>query len=138
MKLSNQRIRNIIRKNLLENMDDSPNVSTSNKTNNLKRYVEDNIDFSGYDGYERIPKSQTLRAAIDIFKDERDWDVKRQGLKKAFIDYLQGLPSFLHIPYYDDDIRHLLYALGYDEVKNMDDVDVSELYYNEVYNIFFG
>jgi len=137
MKLINQRIRNIVRKNLLESMGDYPNVSTSNKRDNLKRYVEDNIDFSGYEDYERIPKSQILGAAVNIFNDEGGWDVKRQGLKKAFIDYIQGLPSFLDIPYYYSEIRHLLYALGYDEVKNMDDHDVSELYYNEIYNVFF-
>ena len=64
--------------------------------------------------------------------------IKRYGLKKAFIEYIQGLPSWLDIPYYYDEMRDLLYALGFDEVKDMDDSDVSKLYYDEISDVFLN
>lgn len=130
-------LRKIIRKSLLENMNVLPNISTSNKRENLKKYVEDNIDFTGYDSYKNIPNSQFLQAFINLFKEERDWDITKSGLKNAFIDYLRGLPSCLDIATYYTEIRNLLYALGYDEVKNMDDPEIDQLYYNELYSVFF-
>jgi hypothetical protein len=48
------------------------------------------------------------------------------------------LPSILDIPFYYNEIRNLLYALGYDEVKDMEDQDVAKLYYDELYKVFFG
>jgi len=50
--------------------------------------------------------------------------------KKAIIEWLQGLPSTIDIPYYYDEISNLLYALGFDEVKEMEDDEVSEFYYD--------
>jgi hypothetical protein len=52
------------------------------------------------------------------------------GERKALIEWLQGLPSTIDIPYYYDEISNLLYALGFDEVKEMEDDEVSEFYYD--------
>lgn len=106
--------------------------------NSLKSYVMDKIDFSGYSEYEGTPKSQNLQKAVEIFESEKGWDIKNIGLKRAFIDWLMGLPSILDIPYYYQDIRNLMYALGYDKAQDMDDRELSRLYYDELFSVFFG
>lgn len=138
MKSGNNKLRRIIRKIISESVDQNPNVSTNDKLLNLKRYVEDKIDFEGYDEYQNTPKSQRLENAVEVFKSEKGWDIKNQGLKGAFIDWLMGLPSIIDIPYYYYEIENLMYALGYDEVKEMEDQDISKLYYNELFKVFFS
>jgi hypothetical protein len=54
------------------------------------------------------------------------------GERKALIEWLQGLPSTIDIPYYYDEISNLLYALGFDDVKQMEDDELSDFYYNLV------
>lgn len=130
-------IRRIIRESVALDYD-TPNVSTGDRMTNLKRYVEDNINLTGYGEYENTPKSRKLEAVKDIFKDERGWDIKNQGLKRAFIDYLRGMPGILDIATYYNEVKNLLYSLGYDEVKSMDDGQIDKLYYNELYKVFFG
>lgn len=125
----------IIKQIIIEN--DTPNFSTDDKLLNLTRYVRDNISFEGYDEYKNVHKSGRIETCIDVFKDEYGWAIERYGLKKSFIEWLQGLPSCIDIPFYYDDIENLLYALGYDEVKDMDERDISKLYYNELVKVFF-
>jgi hypothetical protein len=130
-------LRRIIRGLVKEAMDMTPNVSTSDSLENLKRFVEDKIDFEGYSNYEGTPRSQRVQNAIEVFKDEMGWSVKQSGLKRAFIDWLQGLPSILDLPYNYWDIKNLMYSLGYDEVEDMEDQDIAKLYYDELFKVFF-
>lgn len=138
VKLTESQLINIIKRIVSENREDTPNFSTTDSLLNLKRYVEDNIDFKGYDQYRNTPKSQNINTAIEVFKDEYGWAIERYGLKKSFIEWLQGLPSCIDLPYYYDDMKNLLYALGYDQVQDMEDQDISKLYYNELFKVFFG
>jgi hypothetical protein len=138
IKLTESQLIHVIKRIISENKEEMLNFSSTDNLSNLKRYVEDNIDFQGYDEYRNTPKSQKIDTLIEIFKDEYGWAVKNMGLKKAFIEWLQGLPSSLDLPFYYDDIKNLLYALGYDQVSNMEDTDISKLYYNELFKIFFG
>lgn len=137
MKNDKTRLREAIR-SILREIDAAPNVSTQDSLENLRRYVADSIDLSGYGEYESVPKSRRLQAVVDIFREEKGWDIENQGQRRAFIDYLRGMPSILGIATYYDEIRNLLYALGYDEVKSMEDEDLDRLYYNELYRVFFG
>lgn len=138
MKKDESSLRMAIRKIIAEMTDIAPNVSTSDKLNNLRAYIRDNIDVSHYDEYANTPESGKLQAAIDIFKEEKGWDIERQGLRKAFIDWVRGMPSILDVATYYDEIKNLLYALGYDEVEGMDDPEVDKLYYNELFKAFFN
>lgn len=132
------RLREAIRKMISEIADSAPNVSTADSLENLRRYVADGIDLTGYGPYENTPKSGRLQAVVDIFREEKGWDIENQGEKRAFIDYLRGMPSVLDIATYYDEVRDLLYAIGYDEVKSMEDEDLDRLYYDELYRVFFG
>lgn len=112
------------------------NEQHEDKRDNLKNYIIDNVDFDDYN----IEKSKNpLKTGLKIFMSEYDHEIKRYGMKRAFIEYLQGLPSWINIPYSYYDMGNLLYSLGYDEVRdrNMEDDEIAELYYKEISNIFF-
>jgi len=96
----------------------------------LKKFLEDRISFEGYDFKSKVNNKFTQ--LFEVFEDEYGFAIKRYGLKKALIEWLQGLPSTIDIPYYYYDISNLLYALGFDEVKEMEDEDLSDFYYSIV------
>ena len=98
----------------------------------FKEFILDNIDFEGYS----IKGTNLITNGLDIFRKEYDHEIKKVGEKKAFIEYLKGLPSWLSVPAYYFDIRNLLYSLGY-EVLNVSDNTLDGVYYEEIYKIFF-
>jgi len=106
----------------------------SDKYKELKNFVLDSIEFEDKD----VSDEDKINVGLETFESEYGFMIKRYGLKKAFIEYIQGLPSWLDIPYYYDEMRDLLYALGFDEVKDMDDSDVSKLYYDEISDVFLN
>jgi hypothetical protein len=105
-------------------------IREENPYHQLKKFLEDRIDFEGYD-LDKNP-SNKISQLYDVFIDEYGWAIKRMGQKKAIIEWLQGLPSTIDIPYYYDEISNLLYALGFDDVKQMEDDELSDFYYNLV------
>ena len=111
----------LIRRILKEIRDENPH-------HQLKKFLEDRIDFEGYD-LDKNPRNK-ISQLYDVFEDEYGWAIKRMGERKALIEWLQGLPSTIDIPYYYDEISNLLYALGFDEVKEMEDDEVSDFYYD--------
>jgi hypothetical protein len=103
-------------------------IREENPYHQLKKFLEDRIDFEGYD--IRVNPNRKISQLYDVFEDEYGWAIKRMGEKKAIIEWLQGLPSVLDIPFYYYDISNLLYALGFDEVKEMEDTEIGDLYYD--------
>jgi hypothetical protein len=103
-------------------------IREENPHHQLKKFLEDRIDFEGYD-LDKNPRNK-ISQLYDVFEDEYGWAIKRMGERKASIEWLQGLPSTIDIPYYYGEINNLLYALGFDEVKEMEDDEVSEFYYD--------
>jgi hypothetical protein len=103
-------------------------IREENPYHQLKKFLEDRISFEGYD-LDKNPRNK-ISQLYDVFEDEYGWAIKRMGERKALIEWLQGLPSTIDIPYYYDEINNLLYALGFDEVKEMEDDEVSEFYYD--------
>jgi len=103
-------------------------IREENPHHQLKKFLEDRISFEGYD-LDKNPRNK-ISQLYDVFEDEYGWAIKRMGERKAIIEWLQGLPSTIDIPYYYDEISNLLYALGFDEVKEMEDDEVSEFYYD--------
>src|SRR3972149_3027376 len=98
----------------------------------FKEFILDNIDFEGYS----IKGTNLITNGLDIFRKEYDHEIKKVGEKKAFIEYLKGLPSWLSVPAYYFDIRNLMYSLGY-EVLNVSDNTLDGVYYEEIYKVFF-
>jgi len=105
-------------------------IREENPYHQFKKFLEDRIDFEGYD-LDKNP-SNKISQLYDVFIDEYGWAIKRMGQKKAIIEWLQGLPSTIDIPYYYDEISNLLYALGFDDVKQMEDDELSDFYYKLV------
>jgi hypothetical protein len=103
-------------------------IKEENPHHQLKKFLEDRISFEGYDIREN--PNRKISQLYDVFIDEYDWAIKRMGERKALIEWLQGLPSTIDIPYYYDEINNLLYALGFDEVKEMEDDEVGDFYYD--------
>lgn len=103
-------------------------IREENPYHQLKKFLEDRIDFEGYD--IRVNPNRKISQLYDVFEDEYGWAIKRMGEKEAIIEWLRGLPSVLDIPFYYYDISNLLYALGFDEVKEMEDTEIGDLYYD--------
>jgi hypothetical protein len=103
-------------------------IREENPYHQLKKFLEDRISFEGYD--IKVNPNRKISQLYDVFEDEYGWAIKRMGEKKAIIEWLQGLPSTLDIPFYYDEISNLLYALGFDEVKEMEDTEIGDFYYD--------
>jgi hypothetical protein len=103
-------------------------IREENPYHQLKKFLEDRISFEGYD-LDKNPRNK-ISQLYNVFEDEYGWAIKRMGERKALIEWLQGLPSTIDIPYYYDEINNLLYALGFDEVKEMEDDEVGDFYYD--------
>jgi hypothetical protein len=103
-------------------------IREENPYHQLKKFLEDRIDFEGYG--IKVNPNRKISQLYDVFEDEYGWAIKRMGEKKAIIEWLQGLPSTLDIPFYYDEISNLLYALGFDEVKEMEDTEIGDFYYD--------
>ena len=103
-------------------------IREENPHHQLKKFLEDRIDFEGYN-LDKNPRNK-ISQLYDVFEDEYGWAIKRMGERKALIEWLQGLPITIDIPYYYDEISNLLYALGFDEVKEMEDDEISDFYYD--------
>jgi hypothetical protein len=103
-------------------------IREENPHHQLKKFLEDRIDFEGYG--IKVNPNRKISQLYDVFEDEYGWAIKRMGEKKAIIEWLQGLPSTLDIPFYYDEISNLLYALGFDEVKEMEDTEIGDFYYD--------
>ena len=101
-----------------------------NPYHELKKFLEDRIDFDGYD--LETTYNNKFTQLYEVFLDEYGWAIKRYGQKKALIEWLQGLPSTIDIPYHYYDISNLLYALGFDDIKEMEDDELSDFYYSIV------
>ena len=103
-------------------------IREENPHHQLKKFLEDRISFEGYD-LDKNPRNK-ISQLYDVFEGEYGWAIKRMGERKALIEWLQGLPSTIDIPYYYNEMSNLLYALGFDEVKEMEDDEVSDFYYD--------
>lgn len=105
--------------------------SNNNPYVNFERWFIDQIDFTGYD----VNKNEDpLTLAYNQFMDEYSYEIPRKGLKGAINNYLRGLPSWFDGVEYYYDIRNLLYALGFDDAKSMDDGEIDKLYYDTLTN----
>jgi len=126
IRISESKLIKVIQKILKEQHND--------RREELKKIVLDGFNFEDYDSEPTNPFAEGWKE----FLEAGGFDIPRYGPRKAFIQYIMGLPNWINLPYYHDDIRDLMYAIGYDEVKDndMDELQIQNLFYNEIYEIF--
>jgi len=124
IKLTENDLQRLVKKILKE--------SDTNPYDELRKFLNDSFYFEDYGIPEGRNKFETF---YNIFVDEYGWEIKRRGEKGALVEYLLGLPSAIDIPYYYNDIENLLYSLGFDEVKEMEDDQLSKFFFDMVAEI---
>lgn len=87
------------------------------KVNKPRRYAKEHayilaaIDGTGY-GREFESDAEKLQFLYDTFKSEYGRHLKRHGEFIALREWLAGLPSAIHIAFYDHEILHLAQEWG--------------------------
>lgn len=97
----------------------------------LKEFIESCVDFDGL-GYDQ-PKENTIEcAAVTLFDECVKHDRRPKKIAAKFTEALQGLPSYINVPFMNYEIVNLVYALGLDFDRNDDDqcTDAIEAYWN--------
>lgn len=100
----------------------------------IETYILDHIDTDNY-GKQFKYDREYLSFMLNVFKDEYKEHIKRDGIKKAFEDYIMSVPSIFRIHIADCDIRYLLRSWGveFDE----DDDEIYILYKRIIREVFF-
>lgn len=100
----------------------------------IETYILDHIDTDNYKKQFRYDR-EYLAFMLNVFKDEYKEHIKRDGIKKAFKDYIMSVPSIFRIHIADCDIRYLLRLWGveFDE----DDEEIYILYKKIIREVFF-
>jgi hypothetical protein len=107
----------------------------TDKREELKNFLLDSMNFEDYDD---IDVTNPFKEGFNLFLEVMGHDIRRYGTKKAFIQYIMGIPNWINLPIYHEEIKDLMYALGYDEIKDkdMDTMDIQNLFYDEIFRIF--
>lgn len=71
-----------------------------------KRYILDHIT------PELATDAERIAALHSVFLAEYGWQVKQVGEQQALMDWLQGLPSAVDLPFYNVDILDLARSWG--------------------------
>lgn len=100
----------------------------------IEIYILDHIDTDNY-GKQFKYDREYLSFMLNVFKDEYKEHIKRDGIKKAFEDYIMSVPSIFRIHIANCDIRYLLRSWGveFDE----DDDEIYILYKRIIREVFF-
>lgn len=99
----------------------------------IEIYILDHIDTDNY-GKQFKYDREYMSFMLSVFKDEYKEHIKRDGIKKAFEDYIMSVPSIFRIHIADCDIRYLLRSWGveFDE----DDDEIYILYKKIIREVF--
>lgn len=76
--------------------------------------LTDLVDFDGL-GYDQ-PKENTLECAANTLFNEAIKGIPSRGKSPSeqFKEALQGLPTYISVPFYNYDIEQLMYSIGYE------------------------
>ncbi len=79
----------------------------------MKTYFEqiiiENIDLESYELNNDVYLYDKIKTLYNIFKMEYGYNIERMGERRAFCEWLQGLPSALTVPFYNHDIINRAY-----------------------------
>lgn len=76
-----------------------------------EKIILDGIDFEGCE-IEANTNFEKVQALFEVFKSEYGFNIDRMGEKRAFAEWLQGLPSSCDIPFMNYDILNRAYVHG--------------------------
>jgi hypothetical protein len=97
----------------------------------FEKIIINNIDLSGYDLNNDMYLYDKVITTYNIFKIEYGYNIERMGERRAFCEWLQGLPSSLTVPFYNSDILSRAYIHG------LLDANSSEQQEDEFLNKYF-
>ncbi len=124
-------LRNLIKEELAKGKKVIKEYTSNDKFINFKDFVIDNISFENYSDINET--SDKIIQAYEIYLSETG-----NGKNKDLESYRRGLPSWFDGPYNDYDIKNLLYSLGFDEVENMNEEKVANMYWKLLSRIFYS
>lgn len=109
-------------------------LSEGNKSafEELQDYLLYVLDLEMYDGTQydhTLEGVEGMKEMFRIFQDEFEHDIKKNGVKKALENFLRGAHQTLDLPMSYHDVRNLMYTLGFDQAKEMDDDELDNFYY---------
>lgn len=94
----------------------------------IEIYILDHIDTDNYGKQFKYDRE---------YKNEYKEHIKRDGIKKAFEDYIMSVPSIFRIHIADCDIRYLLRSWGVEFDEDEDDDEIYILYKKIIREVFF-
>jgi len=100
----------------------------------FEKTIVDNIDLEPYGLDNDAYLYDKIKTTYNIFKREYGYMIERIGERKAFAEWLQGLPSALSVPFYYYEILENAKASGI-EVKDED--KLFESYFTDLSDAFF-
>lgn len=100
----------------------------------IEIYILDHIDTYNYKKQFRYDR-EYLVFMLNVFKDEYKEHIKRDGIKKAFEDYIMALPSIFSVDVANYKIKDLLrsWEVEFDD----DDDEIYILYKKIIREVFF-
>ena len=104
-----------------------------------EKTIAENIDLESYELSNDVGLYDKVNAAYNIFKQEYGWNIERMGEKRAFAEWLQGLPSALTVPFYNYDILNRAYlhdAIQADSTEEQEDKFLED-YFKNLSEAFF-
>lgn len=97
----------------------------------IQNHILNAIDFSDYDETYANDVKSVLRA----YKEQSG--PLRGNVQDHFKDFLQGLPSYFNLPYYNDDILSVMVNEWHlPQPANKDITDIVNLYYYLIFREF--
>lgn len=99
----------------------------------IEIYILDHIDTDNYEKQFRYDR-EYLVFMLNVFKDEYKEHIKRDGIEKAFEDYIMTLPSIFSVDVANYKIKDLLRSW---EVEFDDDDEIYILYKKIIREVFF-
>ena len=103
-------------------------------TNEFKNHIIGLVDLEPYN----IESETPLNEVLNIFRSEYGFMINRIGLKKSIVQWLQGLPSCINIPFTYFDIINLMYATDMINNKNVCECETSDKYFNCIAEIIMN
>lgn len=100
----------------------------------IEIYILDHIDTDNYKKQFRYDR-EYLVFMLNVFKDEYKEHIKRDGIEKAFEDYIMTLPSIFSVDVANYKIKDLLRSWGVE--FDDDDDEIYILYKKIIREVFF-